>query len=250
MAKAFIVLGISEKSVKAMPFKQLALQIESATTIQAAKALLDRLENLYLISQEAGSGLSCLENIDHLLKCVASPIRKGNVSTKKKGPKTSDASKEVTRNPAKLSRYPVRVVLCAYMILGYPDTVLSSKSDLEVALADSAAKFIYDFELLIKIILQGAIQNAEEKTASTLPSRITFKSQLEAFDKAWRSYLYHFVVWKVKDVRTLEDDLVRAACQLELFRMKLNSEGENGDLTHDMKAIQKQVFFILHFIAK
>lgn len=241
LAKAFIVLGISEKSVKAMPFKQLALQIESATTIQAAKALLDRLESLYLISQEASSGLSCLENIDHLLKCVASPIRKGNVSTKKKGAKTSDASKEVTRNPVKLSRYPVRVVLCAYMILGYPDTVLSSKSDHEVALADSAAKFIYDFELLIKIILQGAIQNAEEKTASTLPSRITFKSQLEAFDKAWRSYLYHFVVWKVKDVRTLEDDLVRAACQLELSRMKLNSEGDNGDLTHDMKAIQKQV---------
>ena len=39
---------------------------------------------------------------------------------------------------------------------------------------------------------------------------------LQRFDKAWCSYLNCFVVWKVKDARLLEEDLVRAACQLEL----------------------------------
>jgi hypothetical protein len=236
LAKAFTSLEISEKSVKSMPFEQLALQIESATTNQAVKALLDRLESRYMISRAARCSPSSLENIDHLLQRVASPIRKGNIGTKRKGSKTFDSSKELARRPIMLSRYPVRVVLCAYMILGFPDTVISGKGEHEVALAESAAKFTRDFELLIKIILEGAIQNAEEKT--TIPSQITFRSQLEAFDNAWCSYLYHFVVWKVKDAKSLEEDLVRVACQLELSMMqtcKPNPEGDNG-------AILKQVF--------
>jgi hypothetical protein len=53
------------------------------------------------------------------------------------------------------------------------------------------------------------------------------------------------VVWKVKDARLLEEDLVRAACKLELSMMqtcKLTVDGQSSNnLTHDMKAIQKQV---------
>lgn len=244
LAKAFMTLEISEKSVKSMPFEQLALQIESATTIRTLKVLLDRLESRYKISHAAGSNLSSLRNIDHLLKCVAPPIVKGNASIKRKGTKTSDSNKEAVRSPVKLSRYPVRVVLCAYMILGYPGIVFSGKSEHEVALADSACKFVSDFELLIKIMLVDDIQNANDKMASTIPSRITVRSQLEAFDKAWCSYLYHFVLWKVKDAKSLEEDLVRTACQLELSMMQtcnLTSEGDDGSLTHDMVAIQKQV---------
>ena len=89
----------------------------------------------------------------------------------------------------------MRVVLCAYMILGFLDTVISGNGVHEAALAESAAKFTRDFELLIKIILEGA----EEKT--TIPCQITFRSQLEAFVKAWCSYLYHFVVWKLRMLR-------------------------------------------------
>jgi hypothetical protein len=243
LAKAFTSLEISEKSVKSMPFEQLALQIESDTTIQAVKALLDRLESRYMISRAVRSSPSSLENIDHLLKRVASPIRKGNTSTKRKGSKAFDSSKELARSPVKLSRYPVRVVLCAYMILGFPDTVISGNGVHEAALAESAANFTRDFELLIKIILEGAIQNAEEKT--TIPCQITFRSQLEAFDKAWCSYLYHFVVWKVKDAKSLEEDLVRAACQLELSMMQtckpIPEKGDNG-------AILKQVFITLAWL--
>ncbi|KAG4402522.1 hypothetical protein GLYMA_02G216425v4 [Glycine max] len=39
--KAYDVLGINEKSVKSMPFEQLALLIESASTLQTVKNLLD-----------------------------------------------------------------------------------------------------------------------------------------------------------------------------------------------------------------
>ena len=67
---------------------------------------------------------------------------------------------------------------------------------------------------------------------------VTFRSQLEAFD----THMVRFMVWKVKDAKLLEQDLVRAACQLELSMMhtcKLTPDGDNGDLTHDIKAIQK-----------
>ncbi|WZZ52672.1 hypothetical protein YC2023_052779 [Brassica napus] len=42
----------------------------------------------------------------------------------------------------------------------------------------------------------------------------TLRSQLDLFDKAWCTFFYSFVIWKVKDAWLLEDDKVRAACQL------------------------------------
>ncbi|GAB2239718.1 hypothetical protein Droror1_Dr00025631 [Drosera rotundifolia] len=96
----------------------------------------------------------------------------------------------------------------------------------------------------MKVVLQNQIITLHHGNPVVRDHSITFKCQLEAFDKTWCSYLYHFVFWKVKDARSLEEDLVRAACQLELSMMrtcKLTPEGVQGDLTHDMKAIQEAV---------
>ncbi|KAL5982942.1 hypothetical protein ACLOJK_017022 [Asimina triloba] len=260
LAKAFEDLSINEKSVRSMPFEQLAVHIESASTLQTVKALLDRLESRYMLSQATPSTAN---NIDHLLKRLASPKRKGRSYNCSRTKGTKKGSNKETKSPevSKLSRYPTRVVLCAYMILGHPDAVFSGQGEPEVALAEAAANFIQEFELLVKIIIDGPSQtssagssrqsspdimssNLEQEEPSQLPSRRTFRSQLATFDTAWCSYLYRFVLWKVKDARSLEDDLVRAACQLELSMMqtcKLTAEGDSGSLTHDMRAIQKQV---------
>ncbi|XP_022746771.1 uncharacterized protein LOC111296636 [Durio zibethinus] len=248
LAKAFDSLKISENSVKAMPFEQLALLIESVTALQTVKALLDRIEIRVKASRvvNATDCLSSLDNIDHLLKRVSTPKRRTT-------PRTSMSSREAKRivsvgeaakSLAKLSRYPVRVVLCAYMILGRPEAVFSGQEEREIALAKSAEAFVREFELLIKIILEGPIQSSDEESESALPKHLTFRLQLAAFDKAWCSYLNCFVVWKVKDAQSLEEDLVRAACLLELSmiqKCKLTPEGDNATLTHDMKAIQRQV---------
>ncbi|OVA06119.1 T-complex 11 [Macleaya cordata] len=243
LAKDFNALDIKEKSVKSMPFEQLALQIESSATIQTVKALLDRFETRFTLlhANTSLTSPSKLDNIDHLLKRLSSPKRRGRPSKtiRNGGVKKVGSSAEAAQNPAKLSRYPVRVVLCAYMILGHPDAVFSGHGEREISLAESAANFIQEFEMLIKVVLDGPIGSGP-----MLPNRRTFRSQLKAFDAAWCSYLYRFVVWKVKDARSLEDDLVRAACQLEFSMMqkcKLTPEGDNGDLSHDMKAIQNQV---------
>ncbi|KAK7328295.1 hypothetical protein VNO77_22398 [Canavalia gladiata] len=248
LAKAYDMLGINEKSVKSMPFEQLALLIESTTTLQTVKTLLDRFESRLKVSTAVapGNNLSSLDNIDHLLKRVASPKKRGTPrsSMRSREAKKVDSVRESNNSLARSSRYPVRVVLCAYMILGHPDAVFSGMGEREIALAKSAQEFVQMFELLIKIILDGPIQSSDEESVSAIMKRCTFRSQLAAFDKAWCSYLNCFVVWKVKDARLLEEDLVRAACQLEASMIqtcKLTPEGAGGKLSHDMKAILHQV---------
>ncbi|XP_042482980.1 uncharacterized protein LOC122063328 isoform X2 [Macadamia integrifolia] len=246
LAKSFEAIEINEKSVKLMPFEQLALRIESPATLQTVKALLDRFESRYVISRAtAPTSGSSLDNIDHLLKRVSFPSRKGTPGnlSRSRAPKKA-AFTGVAQKSVQLSRYPVRVVLCAYMILSHPDAVFNGQGEREIALAHSAGNFIREFEWVIESILDGTTWGAKEESSTTLPKKRTFRSQLAAFDAAWCSYLYCFVVWKLKDARSLEEDLVRAACQLELSMMqtcKITPEGNNGSLTHDMKAIQKQV---------
>ncbi|KAJ7968051.1 T-complex 11 [Quillaja saponaria] len=248
LAKDYDTLGINERSVKSMPFEQLALLIESTSTLQTVKALLDRIESRLKVSRAIAPAnhMFSLDNIDHLLKRVVSPKKRATPrsSTRSREAKRIVPSRESTRSLAKSSRYPVRVVLCAYMILGHPDAVFSGKGDREINLAKSAEEFVQMLELLIKIILDGPILSSDEESETAFPKRWTFRSQLAAFDKAWCLYLNCFVAWKVKDARLLEDDLVRAACQLEVSMIqtcKLTPEGDSGALTHDMKAIQKQV---------
>ncbi|OVA10934.1 T-complex 11 [Macleaya cordata] len=248
LAKDYETLEINKKHAKLIPFEQLALRIESAVTRQTVKALFDRLESRFTLSKATTrtSNTSSSGNIDHLLKQLSSPKRKGALTStnRSRGEKKVGSCKEGSQCPAKLSRYPVRVVLSAYMILGHPGTVFSERGEREIALVDSAGTFIQEFELLMKIILDHPMQSTHQESGPTLPSKPTFRSQLESFDAAWCSYLYHFVAWKVRDANSLEEDLVKAACQLELSMMekcKLSSEGDNDALTHDMKAIQKQV---------
>ncbi|KAK9134670.1 hypothetical protein Syun_014000 [Stephania yunnanensis] len=249
LVKDHEALGINETFVKVMPFEQLALRIESAENLQTVKALLDRLEYRLVLSQAATVGASKssnLSDIDHLLQRLASPKRRSPRDSAMKGRaiKKTGPSREGSQNQAKLSRYPVRVFLCAYMILGHPDAVFNGQGEREITLSQSASDLVHEFELLINIILDGSSLNTEQLSANMSSSRRKFRTQLQSFDAAWCSYLYNFVVWKVKDARSLEEDLVRAACQLELSMMqtcKLKAEGDIDSLSHDMKAIQKQV---------
>lgn len=234
---------INEKSVKSLPFEQFALLIQSPETLHKAKALLDRLEIRHRLSQ-ISANLSGLDDIDHLLKRVASPKRKQPY--RKAVP--SRKQKESARTTPHLSRYQVRIVLCAYMILGHPDAVISGRGERETALVNSAVIFVEEFDLLIKILLNGPLQVPDRESDNLALTRRTFRSQLAAFDSAWCSFLNSFVVWKVKDARSLEEDLVRAACRLELSMIqtcKMTPEGDSAPLTHDMKAIQKQVCYHL-----
>ncbi|GAA0162246.1 microtubule or microtubule-binding cytoskeletal protein [Lithospermum erythrorhizon] len=244
LARAYDALNINLRSVRSMPFEQLALKIESSETLQTAKALLDRLEIRYQLFRDraASSNSATCDDIDHLLKRVATPKKR---PTPRRSVRNKEQKSPVSaKSPVKLARYQVRIVLCAYMIIGHPDAVLSSQGDRERALANSAEILIGEFELLVKVILDGTICSNDKDPKQDTAKHLTFRTQLVAFDSAWCSYLNSFVVWKVKDAQSLEDDLVRAACQLEVSMIqtcKMTPEGGFSTLTHDMKAVQKQV---------
>ena len=257
LARAFDALGINQRSVVSMPFEELALCIESPAVLQTTKALLDRLESRFAFSQSSSS--SEPENIDHLLKHLGSPKRRflpSNVgrskATLKKAVGNYDSSK--------LSRYSQRIALCAYMILGHPKSVLSGQGEQEKLLMESATIFVKEFELLVKTVLDAldgacilspsVLDDATpgcssyEESSSIVADLKKFRTQLVAFDKAWCGHLYHFVAWKAKDAKSLEDDLTRAECKLELSMIqtcKITNEGESDNLGGDLKAIRKQV---------
>ncbi|CAL5067873.1 unnamed protein product [Urochloa decumbens] len=242
IARAYDSLGINEDSVKTVPFEDLVTSMRSPAVLQAAKALLDRLETRLVISHSPAEG------VDHLLKHINNPPprkatapRNTNQRTARpaaaKRPATATSSGTATTTSGSASRYSPRVVLSAYMIVAHPGAVLSGQDDEgEKELMASAATFVGELEQLIKVIL-GTSDGQGRK----------FRDQLAGFDKAWCAYLYDFVAWKVKDARVLEDDLVRAACKLEVSMLqacKVAGDGAappEGELTHDMRAIRDQV---------
>ncbi|XP_050208723.1 uncharacterized protein LOC126659468 isoform X2 [Mercurialis annua] len=231
LARAYLSLEINEESVKSMSFEQLATCIESSMTVKTVGALVKRLESCLRLSETIGGSQYIPQNIDHLLR-----------NTIERGARTVKPIEEEAQTSVNISRYPVKVLLCAYMILGHPNVVLNGQSRHENTLTESAGNMVREFELLVKTVTHGPIKTSEEAITSSFQNQKTFRSQLEAYDKAWCPYLHQFVVWKLKDAKLLEDDLIRASCQLELSMMKTCklTLGDDGGRFHYKEAIKKQ----------
>ncbi|KAL1196071.1 hypothetical protein V5N11_030130 [Cardamine amara subsp. amara] len=204
LARAYHDLGIDEKSVESVPFEQFAIQMNSVSVIQTVKELLDRLEIRLTLSQA-----STVENISHLLKHIFPSARRGNSpSSVSKGEQKSPSSKKTGyQKRKKIARYPARIFLCAYMIKQHPAAIFRGRGEHEISLVESATYLIREFELLVKIILEGPELTLPDNVSSVASRPKKFRSQLEAFDKAWCSYLEGFVVWKINDAKLLEKDL-------------------------------------------
>ncbi|WCJ44190.1 T-complex protein 11 [Euphorbia peplus] len=244
LAKAYAALGINEESVKLMPFEQLAISIKSEKTVNTLKALMCRLESRLKLSLAARNRKSSLADIDHILRHLAFSHNKENFSNTIQGEvRTAKSVKKEARIPERCSRYPTRVVLSAYMIMGHPNAVLNRQAESEIVLAESAVNFIRQFELLVNRILDGPVQASPEKIGSDIPKQMSIRSQLESFDQAWCSYLHNLVAWKSKDAKLLEEDLVRAACQLEFSIMQPSKMTyvDDGVVSRYMEAFRKQV---------
>ncbi|KAL3845673.1 hypothetical protein ACJIZ3_003076 [Penstemon smallii] len=243
LAKAFEELKINNKSVKSMPFENLAVLLGSRQTIHIVKSLLHRLESRIIVRKERNgiNSVFHMENIDHLLERVAIPDKTVGANNSSSSNKKKSV-KGVAQSSTKLCRYPVRVVLGAYIISGHPDVVSCGMKEYGTGLVGAAEDFSQEFELLIRTTLQRPSHSSEISSCAPTVSQLTFSSQLEIFDKAWCSYLHHFVTWKVEDAKLFDEDLIRAAHQLEVTRMhyKQTLEGDPTDFTH-MKPLLDQV---------
>ncbi|KAH7432918.1 hypothetical protein KP509_07G046100 [Ceratopteris richardii] len=263
LAQDFAACNVSRQSILSLPFEELAGRITSPTTLRSVKALLARIESRFMLSSASHPNIS---KIDHLLNRIFPPNKRGpsrnghgTMRTSVNGSIDSPRGRNLSGRKATFcqrpvmkerERYPARVFLCAYMIIGHPEAVFSSRGDHESTLSEAASKLLPEFEKLITIILDGP-----PSTYVTEPSSPSFgdqskaldadgsgnkpfSAQLAEFDAAWCSYLYHFVAWKVQDAHVLEEDLIRVAYQLELSMIQ---KCDGADVTHDNQAIQKQV---------
>ncbi|BBN07792.1 hypothetical protein MPTK1_4g06470 [Marchantia polymorpha subsp. ruderalis] len=264
LAQEYAACAINQELVVSLPFEQLASRITSPATLRSVKPLLARIESRLMLSSAGGQ--FSIGQIDHLLKRLFPSRRKTGgpsvTSAGKKGSAGLKGSKESVKVDEKeMERYPARVFLCAYMILGQPDAVFSGRGEREVALAEAAAKLLPEFEALLSIILDGPSstplrpsspsggyekkngwtaeqQDHQNSCAFPAPQR-PFSVQMATFDAAWCSYLYQFVAWKVKDAQLLEEDLTRMACQLEVSMLQKCKD--TSDFSHDSQAIRRQV---------
>ena len=135
--------------------------------------------------------------------------------------------------------FPTRVVLCAYMIVAHPETVLSPGSELredenenenenededegegrggtrrrvrrwggrDGALHASAGRLVAAVDAMVDIAGRGR--------------RAMSRRDLDAFVAAWEPYLADFCAWKSHDAVALERELVAAAVALETSHLR------------------------------
>ncbi|XP_024356500.1 uncharacterized protein [Physcomitrium patens] len=287
LAQNYAACGLHGKSVTSISFEELASRITAPTTLKIVKALLARMESRLKLSLDGQS--STTTSVDSLLKHVSLPTRKSRppsaTSLMIRKDKALRAGKLPPRDPTaspvasgafdlkncskeaaaetELDRYPARVFLCAYMIVGQPEGVFSSGTEKrELALSEAAASLLPEFEVLMGIILDGPTSTpagssspngspqkrsrtewpSETTAPAPLPSSRPFAAQLAVFDAAWCAYLYHFVAWKVKDARVLEEEMTRMACQLEVsMLLKCKFPGDVVVINPDVQVIRTQV---------
>ena len=265
LAQDFAACDINQQCVVNLPFEDLAARITSPTTLSSVKALLARIESRFKLPSASGSNIA---QIDHLLKRISPPARKLTNGGARSGQKSRNQgpvkvlNQNVVKNANKdgskgqnaanarpvahplqkleaktMARYPDRVFLCA------PDAVFSARGEREVRLSEAALKLIPEFEALVSTILVGPQSSRPSSPGLTDGDKATrpFSVLLADFDAAWCSYLYHFVVWKVPDARSLEEDMIQMACRFEIALLGVMSEDSGVELSHDNQAIQEQV---------
>lgn len=134
------------------------------------------------------------------------------------------------------ARYPARIFLSAFMVVNYPEVVLSGIGAQETKLTICARAMITAFDDLIK--------DAQHENALMFS-----KSMVENFDSTWIVFQEQFCAWKSHDAAGLESDLIKAAVELESSRL-LKIVNVTDRIRHmaDMEALSQGVDHDLQLI--
>ncbi|KAI8110839.1 hypothetical protein M9434_004413 [Picochlorum sp. BPE23] len=134
------------------------------------------------------------------------------------------------------ARYPTRIFLSAFMVVNYPEVVLSGIGAQETKLTMCARAMITAFDDLVK----------DAKHENVI---IFSKSMVENFDSTWIVFQEQFCAWKSHDAAGLESDLIKAAVELESSRL-LKIVNVTDKIRHmaDMEALSQAVDHDLQLI--
>ena len=133
-------------------------------------------------------------------------------------------------------RYPSRVFLAAYMIVNYPEIVLSGTGVQESKLVTAAKKMLHAFETLLYPLPMVSSNSFDQ-------------NEVEGFDDKWAIYHDQFHIWKSHDAAGLEAELIRAAVELEISRLaKLAAVADRVRHASDVEALSAGVDHDLNLI--
>ncbi|WIA29010.1 hypothetical protein OEZ86_011527 [Tetradesmus obliquus] len=125
-------------SVRHARFEDFADKLQAPATLRAAQALLKRLDARLALRGNTSDGAQAL------LRQLSPAAPKGR----------------------KLDRYPVRVMLCAYMIQAHPEVVFNKVGDVEARLSAAAEQLLAAFEALLARLVQPLPSTAAAHPAS------------------------------------------------------------------------------------
>eukprot|EP00775_Hariotina_reticulata_P010274 gene10274-10433_t len=138
-------------------FEDFAAKLQSPDTLRAGQALLRRLD------QRLSARGSASDNVQSLLRQLSPSTPTGR----------------------KLDRYPVRVLLCAYMIKEHPEVVFNKVGDVEARLSAAGSRMLAAFEELLARLLQPLPGSLAAAGAASCPSPLT--KSMTSYVKAGRA---------------------------------------------------------------
>lgn len=178
-------------------FERFAAAMSAPATLRAGHALLRR----FAAKREAACARTApgaTTDVTPLLKRLA----------------TRSPTKPNGQPPPPLERYPLRVFMCAFMILKHPEVVFSKQGDRESSLVATAKDMVAAFEVVLHRLVTPAASSISRQNSVGMSSEISGSTSseegravgelLSAWDAAWVPYLEQFVAWKCADAATLE----------------------------------------------
>eukprot|EP00898_Chlorokybus_atmophyticus_P002882 jgi/Chlat1/3595/Chrsp234S03602 len=222
----FVARGLDSESIQSVEFEVLAQKIQSPVSLRATRMLLSRLEDKLALGGHADP---------HRTQATEKLLQR--MTPKKRGVKGA-----VTPTP----RFPPRIFLSAYIMVGHPEYVLSTQGERELALLASARKLLHTFEELVRYHMNNASAGSTpppSPCSSPAPNSRSrpFTTLLVAFDEAWVEYLDQFVAWKSHDAASLESELIGMAHVMELSMLDRSNSDRAQLRNTDMQAIREQV---------
>jgi len=127
-------------------------------------------------------------------------------------------------------RYPVRLILSAYMIVRHPDVVLGgaapngAKAPAEEEALEAAAKLFTE---------------RMEDIAARCADTSRYCNETKAVEQAWAIFVEKFTRWKALDACALERELVRIGVALETSMLHICGTDPSVDLGEERNAVRQ-----------
>ena len=208
-----------------LPVDEVMLMLQKKSVIQVTSRMVARISKL-MAAGVCGKYESIGEPELMLLKKATSPgsyAKRKNQSSNLKSPTTAPVRQEKQSSTEQnadnvMVRYPPKILLCAYLIVGYPEVVLNGgTSPMEESLQKEAKMLLTSYEYLLQAFcdINGDTSSSPSSSCATSLPCQQKRSSLVSFQSAWEPFLARFVEWKSGDANALQSDLILMACRLE-----------------------------------